>query len=201
MIRGVIFDLDGTITRPVLDFAVIREEIGFPLGPPHLLARIETLSGPEQERAWAILHRHEEAASVAAELNEGGEALFAFLTQEQIPRGVVTRNHSSTARRALDKLGLHCAPIIARDSGLPVKPSGEPVRFICRHWGLKPGEVLMAGDYQDDVWAGKAAGALTVYLENGRPGPAELPADFRISRLDEMIGIITASRNPERSAQ
>ena len=194
MIRGVIFDLDGTITRPVLDFAAIRQEIGFPLGPPHLLARIETLSGPEQERAWAILRRHEERACAEAELNEGGEALFAFLTQEQIPRGVVTRNHSSTARRALHKLGLHCEPIIARDSGLPVKPAAEPILFICRHWGLKPGEVLMAGDYQDDVFAGRAAGALTVYLENGRPAPAELPADFRISRLDEIIGIIAASR-------
>jgi HAD superfamily hydrolase (TIGR01549 family) len=178
-----------------LDFAAIRQELGFPLGPPHLLARIESLSGAEQERAWAVLRRHEEEACAAAELNEGGEALFAFLVQEQIPRGVVTRNHSTTARRALQKLGLHCDPIIARDSGFPVKPAPEPILYICRRWGLRPGEVLMAGDYQDDVFAGRAAGALTAYLLNGRPAPAELPADFRISRLDEVVGIITTSRS------
>jgi len=194
MIRGVIFDLDGTLTRPVLDFAAIRREIGFPLGPPHLLARIETLSGPEQERAWAILRRHEERACIVAELNEGGAALFAYLTQEQIPRGVVTRNHSSTAGRALEKLGLHCDPVIARDSGLPVKPAPEPILFVCRQWGLPPAEVLMVGDYEDDIFSAKAAGALAAYLHHGRPAPAALPADFRISQLSEIIEIIGASR-------
>jgi len=193
MIRGVIFDLDGTLTRPVLDFIALRQEIGFPLGPPHLLARIETLCGVEQERAWAILCRHEERACQIAELNEGGAALFAYLEQERMPRAVVTRNASANARRTLERLGLRCDPVIGRDSGLPVKPSPEPVLHICRHWALKPAEVLMVGDYQDDVFAGRAAGAKCAYLQNGKPAAPDLPADYCISRLDELIEILSAS--------
>ena len=201
MIRGVIFDLDGTITRPVLDFAAIRREIGFPLEPPHLLARIEILSGRERERAWAILGRHEERACAVAELNEGGEALFDYLAEERIPRAVVTRNGSDTARRTLERLGLDCDPVIARDSGFPVKPAPEAIRFVCRRWAIEPAEALMVGDYLDDVFAGKAAGALTALLHNGRPPSEAVPADFQIFRLDELVGIITASRSGRESSK
>lgn len=195
MIRGIIFDLDGTITRPVLDFAAIRREIGLPLEPPHLLARIAELSGPAQERAWRILHRHEEHACRVAELNEGGTDLFAYLDREQVPRGVVTRNAEANARRTLARLGVHCDPVIGRDSGFPVKPSPEALSFICRCWGLRPAEVLMVGDYTDDVLAARAAGVPCAYLRNGASTGPDLLVDYCISRLDELIEILSASRD------
>ena len=201
MIRGVIFDLDGTLTRPVLNFNGIRQELGFSLGPPHILDRIEALSGPARERAWTILCRHEERACALAELNEGGAALFAFLGREAIPHGVVTRNADATTRRTLARLGIAPRPVVTRDSGLAVKPSPEPILFICREWSLLPAEVLMVGDYQDDVFAGQSAGARTAFLRNGAAVPAGLPADYCIGRLDELIEIIAGSRTRTHSGQ
>lgn len=194
MIGGVIFDLDGTLTRPVLDFMAIRAELGFPEGPPHVLERMEWLSGAERDRAWAVLCRHEERACALAELNAGGRELFAYLGAEKIPHGVLTRNASATARRTLERLGLAPDPVVSRDSDLPLKPSPEPVRFIARRWGLPPAQVLMVGDYRDDITAGREAGAVTAYLTNGRPLPEGVAPDHAISQLDELIAVLRADR-------
>ena len=56
----VIFDLDGTLTVPALDFDAIRAEIGLPPGP--ILESLERLSQAERRRAEEILHRHESVA-------------------------------------------------------------------------------------------------------------------------------------------
>ena len=55
--RAVIFDLDGTLTQPLLDFDLIRAEIG--LGPGPILEQLSALTQAERDRAETILRRHE----------------------------------------------------------------------------------------------------------------------------------------------
>ena len=61
-IKAVIFDLDGTLTEPFLDFDVIRDEMGLALGGGPILEAMETMTPVQLEQANAVLRVHEERA-------------------------------------------------------------------------------------------------------------------------------------------
>ena len=50
-IRAVVFDLDGTITRPYFDFDAIRKEIGMGENGGPVLEAMEKMSPDERRRA------------------------------------------------------------------------------------------------------------------------------------------------------
>jgi HAD superfamily hydrolase (TIGR01549 family) len=170
MIKAVVFDLDGTLTRPVLDFARIRAEIGLAADGRSIVDQMNALPGPERERAWAIMEAHEERAADVAEPNAGVGELFARIARLGLLTAVVTRNSSRTAARALARLELGINRIIARDAGLPIKPDPAALLALMREWRLAAPELLMVGDYRYDVEAGRAAGTLTCFVTNGEAG-------------------------------
>src|SRR6185369_9337628 len=86
--RAVIFDLDGTLTEPVLDFDAIRAEIGLPPGPI-----LEQLAGADpalRARAEVILRRHELAAIDRATLADGCTELLGDLHARRVPHAILT---------------------------------------------------------------------------------------------------------------
>ena len=74
---AIIFDLDGTLTRPYLDFDAIRAEIGLPSGP--ILEGIERLPETQRSRAHAILSNREREAAENSELQEGAREVIAAI--------------------------------------------------------------------------------------------------------------------------
>ena len=81
----VIFDMDGTLTEELLDFAAIRAEIGLPEKAP-ILEHLATLPASERVRAEEILHRHEMVAAAKCRPQEGAAEVLAELKG----RGVAT---------------------------------------------------------------------------------------------------------------
>ena len=64
--RGVIYDLDGTLMDSRLDFDAMRDEMGLPPGQP-ILETLETLESDLRQRCDEILKRHEsKGADLAA---------------------------------------------------------------------------------------------------------------------------------------
>ena len=91
-VRAVIFDLDGTITEPYLDFDVIREEIGMARHGGPILEAMEKMSLEQRQRAEAILLWHEEKALAASKLNAGARETLEELRRRGIRIGIITRN-------------------------------------------------------------------------------------------------------------
>ena len=58
-IKGVIFDMDGTLTLPVLDFKGIRESLGLTPGSD-ILPTVQKYSPEERAKAMAIIEEYEE---------------------------------------------------------------------------------------------------------------------------------------------
>lgn len=185
MPRLVIFDLDGTLTRPFLDFARIRAAIG--LGEPLLEAMLALPDGPARERAFATLEGFESEAAERSELNDGAREILETLRRFDIPAGLVTRNSRASARRTLEKHGLRFDIVMTRDDA-PPKPRPEPLLRICEHFRVAPAEALMVGDFRLDVAAGKAAGTRTALLTNGRAASwlPEAPPDHLLERLADL---------------
>ena len=75
--KGIIFDMDGTITAPGLDFAGIKEAAG--IGDVDMLDYLRAATGAEYERIHKLLMRFEEGGVANAKLNRGARALLNAL--------------------------------------------------------------------------------------------------------------------------
>ncbi|MFC1764589.1 HAD family hydrolase [Planctomycetota bacterium] len=189
-IKAIIFDLDGTITRPYLDFDVIRCEMGMPKDSGPILEALERMSDEDRQRAERIIKRHEEEAIAASELNDGAVELLAQLHERGLQLGILTRNTRENAKAVLSKHALEFDCVVGRDEA-PVKPDAAGVLLLCRHFGVSPQESLVIGDYLFDVLSANAAGATSVLLSlDGRGRQFTEHADFTVKELSELVHIV-----------
>jgi HAD superfamily hydrolase (TIGR01509 family) len=193
-IRAVIFDLDGTITRPYFDFDAIRQEIGLARDSGPLLESIEKMTPQQRQKAEKILYKHEEKAVIESKLNKGAKKTLSTLRKAGIHIGVLTRNKRDNAHAIARKHNLKFDAVIGREEG-PVKPDAFGVLQLCRQFGVEPAETLLVGDYLYDLLCAKAAGACAVLLTNHRQADdfAE-HADFCIENITKILQII-ANKN------
>src|SRR3954452_5400138 len=124
--RALLFDMDGTLTEPLLDFPAIRADIGVPAGHG-LLEWMATL--PEAERAVAEekLHAHEDRAATASTLNSGCDELLAWVRERRLPTALITRNSRKSAACVLARHSLAFDVLITREDGEgKFKPDPSP---------------------------------------------------------------------------
>lgn len=189
---AIIFDLDGTITRPYLNFDAIRAEIGLPPGP--ILEGIAILPVADQLRANAILDRCELEAAAASELQEDAVAVIRGIRRAGHPVAIMTRNSRVCTDHVLHLHGITVDFVRTRDDGI-IKPSPEPVYAICHALNTEPLQSWVIGDFLFDIESGAQAGTKTVLMI----GDDELPpfadqADHVIRRLVELTALLEMTR-------
>lgn len=185
---GVIFDLDGTLTRPILDFDLIRRDIGLQPGP--VLEGIAALPDERKPAAHAILERHERWAAEHAELHDGAADVLAALRARGLPVAILTRNARRWVDVVLDRFDLVVDAVHTRDDGV-VKPAADGVLKLCTALRVDPAESWMVGDYLFDLQCGRAAGAATVLMIGDAPRPSYADqADHVIRRLAELLPLM-----------
>ncbi len=194
MIRAVIFDLDGTLTRPLLDFDAIREEIGFARDAGPILELMEGLPDARRREIFRILDDHEKRAAEQSTLNPGAREILLWLAERGLPVGIHTRNTRENALIVARLHGLLFDAIIDRHDG-PVKPDAFGVLELCRRFEVGPGQTLVVGDFLHDLLSARSAGAIPVLIRNHQDADALAQyADFVIDSLDELARIIENSR-------
>lgn len=184
---AVIFDLDGTLTRPYLDFDAMRAELGVE-GP--VLEAMAEMDPASRQRAEAVLLRHEQEAAENAVLQEGAVEVIEACRARGFAIAVLTRNARPTVNLVLRKHGITIDALRTREDGA-IKPSAEPVLSICEELYADPRRSWMVGDYLFDIMSGRAAGAHTVLMISDKPIPDFADqADHVIRRLAELLPII-----------
>lgn len=189
-IQTVIFDLDGTVTEPLLDFTRIRADIGLKKEDGPILEAMEKMTTQQQQRATDILDRHEAEAIENSTLNEGAVEVLKELRNRKINIGILTRNTSQNARAISKMHDLHFDAVIGRDDALP-KPDPQGVLNLCKKFNTPPENTMVVGDYLYDLLCAKAAGAIAVLLKN-HPNAEDfaIHADHTITSLKQLIPII-----------
>lgn len=193
-ISAVLFDFDGTLTRPGgIDFAGIKRAIGCPPTEP-ILEFMARLPAPARGQAQAVLERFEAEAAAAARPNDGAEALIVFLRARRMPLGLLTRNSRDSVGTSLANFQ-HVtlddfAVIITRSDVANPKPHPEGVHLAARRMRTPVSELAVVGDYRYDVEAGRQAGALTFFLTNGGPPPGDVAADYVLQSLAEFATLL-----------
>ena len=188
-IRGVVFDMDGTLVDSIYDWPAIRRELG--VSGTSIIDELNGLGEPERSRRWAELEAIEASASRAAEVHEGAPELLELLRAHGLATALVTNNSDANTSQLLERFGLSFDVVVTRDSGL-WKPSGKPVAEAVRRLGLAPERCLGVGDSHYDVQAVREAGLAAVcMLHDGHEchGPeaelsfADIPAFMRYLKI------------------
>lgn len=194
-IKAVIFDLDGTITEPYLNFDQIRAEIGLEKDSGPLLEIMEQMPPEQRTRAEDILYKHEQAAIKHSSLNAGAAETLDKLRQAGIHIGILTRNRRDNASAIAQMHNLKFDAIVDRNDG-PPKPDAFGVKHLCNHFGVEPSETLVVGDYLFDLLSATAAGAIPVLIKTNPDSDrfAEY-ADYTIENLTEIFGIINQNKS------
>ena len=166
--RAVLFDMDGTLTCPMLDFPRIKAEMG--IGTRPILEALAEMSDERRAAAEAILLRHEEAAAVGSTLNAGCVELLDWINGRGVRSAVITRNSRSSVSTVFARHGLAFDVVVAREDAAP-KPDPRPLLLACERLGVAPRDAWMVGDGQYDIEAGAAADIRTVWVSHGRSAP------------------------------
>eukprot|EP01024_Parvocaulis_polyphysoides_P035580 TRINITY_DN3154_c0_g1_i1.p1 TRINITY_DN3154_c0_g1~~TRINITY_DN3154_c0_g1_i1.p1 ORF type:complete len:227 (-),score=19.98 TRINITY_DN3154_c0_g1_i1:252-932(-) len=166
VLRGVVFDMDGTLTVPCIDFNEMRRRVGIMHGD--ILDVIKSWPNDQQKRAYSQIADIEEKALEDMQVMPGAVELCRFLDNKQIPRGLITRN----VENSVDYFHKHHFPLPPFDPALsreftPYKPEPHSLQHICKFWNIPTNECVIVGDSaKDDIVCGNRAGALTILFDS-----------------------------------
>lgn len=176
MLRGVIFDLDGTLgdTLPVCYRAfanVFRRRLGREFSP----AQIHAMFGPSEEGVLRSLCPEDADGALEEYLAEyrsaharcpapfaGIPRCLDLLCRRGVELAVVTGKGHRSAAISLEKFGFgDLFPVV--EAGSPdrgVKP--EAMGRVLGRWGFDPGDVAAVGDSPSDVRSARRVGIASV---------------------------------------
>lgn len=174
-IRHWVFDMDGTLTVAVHDFAAIREALDIP-AEDDILTHLAALPAEEAAAKHAWLLEHERDLAIASRPATGAVELVRELVARDCQLGILTRNARALAHVTLEAIGLaDCFPvqsILGRDEA-PPKPHPGGLLKLAEAWDVSPNEMVMVGDYRFDLDCGRAAGTRTILVNlPDNPWPA-----------------------------
>lgn len=184
-----IFDLDGTLTVAVHDFAAIRAELEIPDGAD-ILGHLATLPAQRAHALHGRLQQIELELAGVTQAAAGAFALLEHLYGSGAQLGILTRNSRENALHTLELIGLggffNPEHVLGRDEATP-KPDPDGIHCLARLWGTNPTSMVMVGDYQYDLQAGRSAGTLTIHVDSTRSFRWPDLADVNVATLEELI--------------
>ncbi|MET0203284.1 MAG: phosphoglycolate phosphatase [Casimicrobiaceae bacterium] len=198
-LRGVLFDLDGTLldTGPDMAAALNRLRIAEGLealpymqirplvshGAPRLLRL--AFGEPEAERHESLRRRfldfYRAALAVHTRLFDGFEAVLSAIESSGLRWGIVTNKPGWLAEPLVAEVGLaaRCACLVAGDTLAERKPHPLPLLHAAGLLGLEPRECVYVGDAERDVQAARNAGMIPLVAGFGYLGDGDDPAAWR----------------------
>jgi phosphoglycolate phosphatase len=195
-LKGIVFDLDGTLIHTTIDFTTMKErmigvleEKGIPKGlftPKQttvvIIATAEEIlrkEGKSQEEI-SDLHRTLEEIMNQGELEaipdisevDGVQGALEDLKAAGYKLAVLTRSHHTYAVEALRKIGAldFFDVILGRGETPKPKPYPEALEHTAMLLGVEPSETIFVGDNHIDASSAESAGVSFIGVKTGRRG-------------------------------
>lgn len=188
-IRGVLFDLDGTLMDTAPDFYVTLHELRQRYQLPRLSELTIRNRVSDGSRALTQLcfdhdsldpdtfeQRRLELLDIYAEVAGHQVSIFPEMTEilnildsNQIPWGIVTNKPRRYTELILERssLNLNCKVLVCADDLSNAKPDPEGILLASRELDLNAQDILYVGDHERDIIAGKRAGCRTAAVTFG----------------------------------
>ncbi|MFB8033719.1 HAD family hydrolase [Streptomyces sp. NPDC056004] len=202
-VRGVVFDLDGTLVdswdvhRHALRHAAAEAGMGEPSSArlaaaqrPTDLATVRALVGDAcLATAWPAYRREFLARLGIAPPRATAHAAETLrrLRASGLSIGVCTGRSRREAQALLDVCALDVPLVIAREQAAPPKPAPTGLLAAVRALGLATREALYVGDTAADLRQGSAAGVQTLVLGARGARPRGQSPGSHLSELSELL--------------
>lgn len=186
-VRAVAFDLDSTLTRPYLDFGRLRQQLGLVEGD--ILQWVAELPPLEQAHALRVIEAFEQDGVENVAWNDGAPETLQAIRALGLPLAIVTRNGRASLVAVCHRLDIQVDLLVAREDA-PPKPDPACLHHTAERLRVPIDSLLMVGDFRHDIAAGRAAGAMTVLLTNGRTPSWPVAADLVVERLVELLAYL-----------
>lgn len=196
MIKGAIFDLDGTILDSVdlrvkawryafqmFDISVPDTEIRPLIGLPG-----ENLAGRYYRHPDEVERKEEEFFTKhLSEVTFFSDVRSTFDTISSQNLGIVIV--TSSRRELMKKLDLPVDKIVTIDDVTNGKPDTEPYLRALAYLKIAPSELLVIGDSESDLIPAKKLGAVSVMILHGREKQSKY-ADYYVDDVSEIVPLI-----------
>lgn len=196
-IRGIIFDLDGTILNS-FDFRILawngafrkfgitpkEDELKPLIGLPGLTLAAKYSSDPyavemEEERIFA---EHLPEISLFPDV----PGTFMELKRRNIGTVIVT----SSRRKMVDMITLPTNLVVTIDDVKHGKPDTEPYLKAMQLLGItEPGAIMVVGDALTDMIPARKLGNLAVLIKHGRKFDTDIP-NYEIDEVSEILDLL-----------
>ena len=220
-VKGVVFDLDGTLIRSSVDFKAMKRrmiEILARYGVPRELLstdkttvenlrraeRIWDEMGVDQEVRSKALREVEEVMNEAelealptVEAIEGVREALEKLRGKGLKLAVLTRGHQTYAVEALRRAGLLelIDVILTRDTVRKPKPNPEALLEAAERLGLGVDEIIFVGDHPIDSACAEGASVRFIAVLTGWMGEDEWRAEG-VSEVVESVSTLPEYLDP-----
>jgi phosphoglycolate phosphatase len=195
-LRGVLFDLDGTLADSAPDLAAalnrVRADEGLaPVGVDTLRVHASTgargllLAGMQVSTDHprylalrdAFLAHYADGLAVHTRLFDGVAAMLDALEARGLAWGIVTNKATRYTEPVTAHLGLaaRAGTIVSGDTTPHAKPHPAPLLAAAEALALPPADCVYVGDDLRDIDAGRAAGMATLVARWGYLGPGATP--------------------------
>ncbi len=197
-IKGIIFDLDGTIISSFIDFSAMKKRIEklaekYNMKVPSIklpaLEMIEIIYKKNKENKNKEKFKEEAEKIIIEEETIGMKKAFSYpdmivllkkLKKNGIKIGIITRNCRKVSETVIKKFSIPYDVVLTRDDVKKVKPHTYHLKEVLKKMGVKKENAVIVGDHYFDILCGKKAGILTCGIV--RDGKFEnlgnLPPDF-----------------------
>lgn len=188
-VSAVFFDLDGTLLDSGLDFHALRTKLAWP-DKVDLLAYLAELPCPkERAKAADTIHEFEMAGAANSEWMPGAKALLAFLAEQDIATGIVTRNTRAAFDLCANRLGIPPLALISREDA-PAKPDPTGLLNLAARFSVAPANTIYVGDYVYDLQAAAAAGMRSCLYDPSGNSEYSDQADITIRHFDQLASLL-----------
>jgi N-acetyl-D-muramate 6-phosphate phosphatase len=197
-IRGVLFDLDGTLLDTAPDMGAtlnaLLQEHGLPaLGAELIRPKVSRGSralvtlgfgaGTPAEHAPRIerfLALYSQRLAVDTQPFEGVLPLLGSLESRGLPWGIVTNKPGWLAQPLLQTLQLfgRCGCLVCGDTLPERKPSPMPLLHASEKLGIEPAQCLFVGDSEVDMRSAQAAGMPAIGARYGYFDAGDKPENW-----------------------
>ena len=182
--------MDGTLIEQMLDFAGIREHLA--IRPDQgILEAISEMPPGKRELAEEWLIETERRTSADARLMPGAVETLAKIRAANIKTALLTRNTRASMQTVMGKFGLQFDLTWSREDG-PIKPEPDSILKACAQLGAAPERTACIGDFEYDIQAANAAGALSILItphQRQKPPFADT-ADHVITKLAQLPALL-----------
>ncbi len=197
MIKGIIFDLDGTLLNSkalrIKAWKHALEAFGVNI-PEEQISPLIGLPGPDlagkfSNRAFEIEMEEERYFKTHLEemaLYGDVDHTFSKLSDLSVKTSIVT----SSRRALMDILKLPYQPVVTIDDVEFGKPDPEPYIKALSLLGVNPRECMVVGDAETDLIPAKDIGSVSVFIGHGNRRFSNY-ADYYIDEVSEVLEIVS----------